>query len=217
MRLPRAVCAALAGLSLHARLTAAGPPGLAETIECFDHLHVGDAVAVSNLTLSAGHMACTLKSGRAVPVLAGEEAVGLYFEGDGTMDYLSAEPIEAPVVAFNTRKASSLTPEKTREGGLRRVLRGHLPQDAPRPVRLQLAREAVEAASGLCDPGGADRPGQPGLRSRQWFRDSHRPALRQGAASAEGPPQGARGRDVSDVPEVFARSRSRGSSERRNT
>src|ERR1700738_3050127 len=87
-------------LALSASPASAATPNLAETIERFDHLRVGDAVAVTNLRLGEEHFECILRSGSAAPVKAGEEVVGLFLEGDGTMDYLSVEPIEAPVVAF---------------------------------------------------------------------------------------------------------------------
>ncbi|HEY2796298.1 MAG TPA: M1 family aminopeptidase [Thermoanaerobaculia bacterium] len=121
MGIPRAAraAAALLALALPAVLPAAdagGTTGLAATLERFDHLQVGDATAVADRTLSSAHFQCTLKSGRAAPVRAGDEVVGLFFEGDGTMEYVSVDPVEAPVVAFNTRKASSLAAEKTDKG-----------------------------------------------------------------------------------------------------
>ena len=85
-------------------------------LERFDHLAVGEAVSVSKLRLTGPHAACVLESGRAAPVRAGEEVVGIFFEGSGSFDYLSADPIEAPVVVFDARKGSSLKPEKTDAG-----------------------------------------------------------------------------------------------------
>jgi hypothetical protein len=90
--------------------------GLAATLERFDHLTVGDAVSVSNLHLTAGHIDCTLKSGRAAPVRAGDEVVGAFFEGEGAMEYLSVDPIEAPVVVYNARKGTGLSPERSDKG-----------------------------------------------------------------------------------------------------
>jgi len=116
MRFRRALVGAACAFALHARLHAADPPSLPATLERFDHLQVGDAVAVSNVPLSAGHMTCTLKSGRAAPVRAGDDVVGLYFEGEGSMDYLAADAVEAPVVVYSTKKATSLAPQKTAEG-----------------------------------------------------------------------------------------------------
>ena len=93
-----------------------GGPGLLEIVERFDHLRVGDAVAVSGLLLSAGQFDCTLKSGRAAPVRAGDEIVGLFFEGEGSMEYVSVDPVEAPVVLFDTKKGSGLKAEKIERG-----------------------------------------------------------------------------------------------------
>jgi hypothetical protein len=106
---------AAALLAVAAELAAATVPSLPETIERFDHLTVGEAVAVKGLHLTAGRIDCAL-SGRAAPVMAGEETVGIFFEGDGAMDYLSADPIEAPSVIFNAKKGSSLKLEKTDRG-----------------------------------------------------------------------------------------------------
>ena len=77
---------------------------------------VGEAVRVSGLRLTGPHAACVLESGRAAPVRAGEEVVGIFFEGSGSFEYLSADPIEAPVVVFDAKKGSSLKPEKTDAG-----------------------------------------------------------------------------------------------------
>ena len=114
MKLRRAVLAA--AVCLAARGLRAAGPGFSTTVERFDHLTVGDAVSVSNLHLTAGHMDCTLRSGRAAPVRAGDEVVGVFFEGDGAMDYLSVDPIEAPVVLYNARKGTRLSPEKSTQG-----------------------------------------------------------------------------------------------------
>ena len=105
----------------------AAGPSLPEVIDRFDHLAVGDAVTVSAQTLSAGRFTCVLKAGRAAPVRAGDEVVGLFFEGEGAMEYLSADPVEGPLVLFDTRKGSGLKAEKTDRGvvvrdGFRRIL-----------------------------------------------------------------------------------------------
>ncbi len=66
-------------------------------------------------------------TGRAAPVKAGDTVVGVFFEGRGALDYLSADALEAPVVVFNAKKGSGIKPEKTAEGvrlkdGFKRVL-----------------------------------------------------------------------------------------------
>ena len=115
----------LAGLT--ARAPAADGPALPQLVDRFDHLQVGEAVEVRDLSLSAGRFVCRLASGRAGTVRAGEEAVGIFFEGDGAMEYVSADPVEAPLVLFDVRKGSSLKAEKTERGvvvrdGFRRLL-----------------------------------------------------------------------------------------------
>ena len=131
---------------------------LLAAIERFDALTVGEAVTVSGVRLEGPHASMTLETGRAAPVKAGEAVVGVFFEGRGALDYLSADALEAPVVVFNAKKGSGIKPEKTAEGvrlkdGFKRVLflaagrapacprgsrrclaRGRLPQ-APREVR----------------------------------------------------------------------------------
>src|ERR1700730_15313935 len=101
MNRPWALFAAAVFLAVPALATPSEGDGLAAILERFDHLSVGDAVSVSNLHLTAGHIDCTLKSGRAAPVRAGDEVVGAFFEGEGAMEYLSVDPIEAPVVVYN--------------------------------------------------------------------------------------------------------------------
>ena len=103
------VCAAAAPLR------AGAPENVASLVERFGHLSVGDAKQVKEMTLSSGHFECRLSGGSAAPVLAGDEVVGIYYEGAGTMSYVSADPLEASLVAFNA-KASSLKPEKTEQG-----------------------------------------------------------------------------------------------------
>ena len=115
----------LAGLAAGAG--AADGPSLPEIVERFDHLQVGEAVEVRDVPLSAGRFVCRLASGRAAPVRAGEETVGLFFEGEGAMEYLSADPVEAPLVLFDVRKGSSLKAERSERGivirdAFRRVL-----------------------------------------------------------------------------------------------
>ena len=108
------VAAAVLGVS--AGLAAADVPDLLATLESFDHPTIGEAVNVSGLRLEGPHATWVLESGRGAPVLAGEQIVGLFFEGRGTFEYLSADPIEAPLVVFNAKKGSSLKPEKTAQG-----------------------------------------------------------------------------------------------------
>ncbi len=112
----RALLAACAALSPTLALAASGPPGLVASVEQFDHLALGDVRTVGPLTLAVGHFECRLASGHAAPVLAGDQVVGIFFEGTGAMEYVSADPLEATTVVFNARKGSDLKPEKTDKG-----------------------------------------------------------------------------------------------------
>jgi hypothetical protein len=150
MKTPRGSLPAAAILSL---LTVAargdGPPGLLATIEQFDRLTVGNAVTVGPVAVSTGHLECRLVSGRAAPVLAGDQTVGFFFEGTGEMQYVSADPIEAPVVTFNAKKASRLKPEKSEKGvrlrdKFTRML--WIAQGQPLPVLAGAAAPELEAS-----------------------------------------------------------------------
>ncbi len=114
-------------LSMAGQSAAEGAPErLASVIDRFDHLRVGDALSVQDRTLSAGRFTASLKSGRAAPVRAGDEVVGLFFEGEGSMEYTSTDPVEGPVVLFDARKGSSLKAEKTGRGVVVRDTFRHL-------------------------------------------------------------------------------------------
>jgi hypothetical protein len=112
----RASVVAAAVLGAAAALAATDASSLAAILETFDRPTLGEAVNVSGLLLEGPHATWRLESGRAAPVSAGERVIGIFFEGRGSFDYLSADPIEAPQVIFNARKGSSLKPEKTPDG-----------------------------------------------------------------------------------------------------
>ncbi len=107
----------LASALLAARTAGAAGPGLAETVERFEKLQVGDQAArVANLHLKSGHFDCQFAQGEATYVKAGDEVVGIFFLGTGTMEYVSADPIEAPVVTYVAKKSTHVSPEKTDQG-----------------------------------------------------------------------------------------------------
>ncbi len=72
---------------------------------------------VAGLTLTAGHATVQLSSGSAAPVMAGEDMIGLFFVGTGTIEYLTEDPVELAVVASNVKANTGLTAE-TRGSGL---------------------------------------------------------------------------------------------------
>src|SRR2546427_214963 len=92
---------AAAGLSV----PAAGAPAehtLAEIIERFESFRVEPSFAeVSDLRLTSGHLTLVCRSGRASLVRAGDETVGIFFQGSGTLEYQTADPVEFPLTLFN--------------------------------------------------------------------------------------------------------------------
>jgi hypothetical protein len=112
----------LASGLLAAATAAAGDgaaPGLVDIVGRFEKLQIANESApVANLKLASGHLECVLATGRAGFVKAGDEVVGLYFDGSGTMEYTSVDPVEAPVLTYVAKKSTSLTPEKM-DGGLK--------------------------------------------------------------------------------------------------
>jgi len=99
--------APLLALCAVARRAQAADRDLAEAVGRFDMLRVGGASAVPrDARLAFGHLSLALASGRAAPVFAGSELVGIFFEGRGALEYRSSDPVEFPVVAYNARKAS---------------------------------------------------------------------------------------------------------------
>ncbi len=119
--------------------------GLAPTVARFDHLQVGASASVANLRLASGHLVLTLKSGAAAPVKAGDEVVGIYFEGSGELAYTSADPVELPILTFNAKKATGLDVERG-EGGA--VVR-----DTPQRILWLAAGQEIPAISALSSAG----------------------------------------------------------------
>lgn len=94
-------------------LSTAGPAASAtfpQLVEQWSVLSVSGAPRpVAGLRLSAGRLTLTLVKGGAAPVMAGDQVAGIFFRGEGTLDFLSDDPVEATAVAYNTRKNTGLT------------------------------------------------------------------------------------------------------------
>jgi hypothetical protein len=69
----------------------------------------GPGRPVQGLRLSAGHVTLVLANGNAAPVVADGEVVGVFFRGQGTLEYLSADSVEFPIVTYNVRKNTGVT------------------------------------------------------------------------------------------------------------
>jgi hypothetical protein len=92
-------------------------PGLSELVDRFEKLQISDAAALgSKLHVVTGHLDCTLTAGNIASIKAGDEVVGFFFSGTGTMEYVSADSIEAPVLTLMVNKDTHLSPEKTSKG-----------------------------------------------------------------------------------------------------
>ncbi|HEX6086241.1 MAG TPA: M1 family aminopeptidase [Thermoanaerobaculia bacterium] len=97
----------LAVVALVSPLSAA--ESLQTTIAAYDGMTIGQAMTVSDVKVTSGHMTFTLASGQAAPVIVGDETVGFFFSGTGTYAYVSDDPAEAAVVKHNVKKVSDLT------------------------------------------------------------------------------------------------------------
>lgn len=87
---------------------------LSASLRRYEGLRVGaSSVAVRDLALTAGRASVTLKVGQITPVRAGDEVVGLYFEGTAALEYRSEDAIEHSIASYEARKATNLTPEKS--------------------------------------------------------------------------------------------------------
>ncbi len=107
-----ALCALLAVRG--ASMAPAATLDLVETVEGFEKPQIAaESAPVANLKLVSGRFACVLTTGRAAFVKVGGEVVGIYFSGSGTMEYVTAEPIEMPVVAYVAKKSSGVKVEKS--------------------------------------------------------------------------------------------------------
>jgi hypothetical protein len=107
----RRFLAVLAGLALWATpLLAADFRAEIERFEAL--LPAGPAAPVNGLSLTSGQVRLLLRSGHAVPVRAGDEIVGLFFSGEGSLECDATDPVEHPVVLFNAKKNSGVSVEK---------------------------------------------------------------------------------------------------------
>jgi hypothetical protein len=105
MRNPRILFTALA-LCLPVSLFAAAP--LTDFVAAVNNLNVADAATVNNATWTVGHMKLRLTSGSIARVMAGNEAIGVFFKGNGSFEYETVEAAELPVVAHNVKVRAHL-------------------------------------------------------------------------------------------------------------
>jgi hypothetical protein len=107
----------LGALAARSAVAQAPADGLVSAVERYEKLQVaGEAARADNLRLASGHLACLLSSGSIAYVKAGDEIVGVFFQGNGSVEYVTENPIEFPVATFVAKKNTGLSPEKTDRG-----------------------------------------------------------------------------------------------------
>lgn len=89
-----------------------------EAIRRYDTLAV-DASSrdAKGMVLRSGRMVLRVEDGRVAQVRAGTEVVGLFVAGKGTLEYVSTDAVEHPVVNYTAKKNSGLDVTRA-EGGL---------------------------------------------------------------------------------------------------
>lgn len=109
-RLPGLPAGALLALFLALALPARAQPTFASLMKDWSALGVIEARHVKDLKLSIGHTTLTVKSGTAAWVVAGGEKAGVFVRGEGSLEYVSADAVEFPVLKYNASKNSGLKP-----------------------------------------------------------------------------------------------------------
>ena len=99
-------------------LLCAGDIPLAQWLESFNNPVPEPGVQVENLSFSSSNLKLELTSGTAAKVMAGEEWIGIFFKGQGTLSYLSKDPTEAAVLKHNADQVGKVEFEPT-EAGMR--------------------------------------------------------------------------------------------------
>jgi hypothetical protein len=115
MNRPPRFAGLLAGVCLASFLALALPartePTFEGVVKNWSALELRESRSVKELKLSVGHATLTVKSGSAAYVVAGGEKVGVFVRGEGALEYLSVDPVEFPVLKYNTKNNSGLKPE----------------------------------------------------------------------------------------------------------
>jgi Peptidase family M1 domain len=90
--------------------TARSEVSFSETLKGWSSLALqGPGRPVRDLRVEAGHLVLHLTTGSAAPVVAGGDVVGFFFQGDGSLEYTTDDPVERPVVEYNVAKNTALS------------------------------------------------------------------------------------------------------------
>jgi len=90
--------------------------GIPEVQRYLDPALDAASAPVAGAALTVGHATFTFKEGHAALIRAGGEPAGIFFKGKGTLQYLSEDPSEWPVMAYNLDKHSKVRPVRTDKG-----------------------------------------------------------------------------------------------------
>jgi hypothetical protein len=109
---------------------------------------LGAPVRISKLPLKIGNLTLDLGEGEVAPFLIGEDRVGLFFKGNGTFTYRTADPVERALVLFEAKKLDR-TAEKGADGSV--TIRGSFERLHVLSGGMELPAFAGEAGTGLAD------------------------------------------------------------------
>ena len=90
-------------LTLACTVSGAAAASFTDFIKAANHLQLSESAPVDNLDFSIGHLSVRMASGSAARLLAGNEPIGLFFNGKGSFEYQTVEASELPLVAHNVR------------------------------------------------------------------------------------------------------------------
>ena len=104
--------------------TSVAPPGpllaasqdLAQRILAFQNPVLDPARQVEKVHIALDHCNLVLSKGRVSVVRIGGQPAGLFFVGEGAIQYLSQDPVEIPAQRFNLAQRSRLKPRATEDG-----------------------------------------------------------------------------------------------------
>lgn len=102
MRLSRLFLAVAVCLPVSAY--AAAP--LTDFLAAADAPKLGEPAKVTDVAFTVGHMKIRMADGSAARVMAGNDAIGIYFKGTGSFEYETVEATELPVVEHNVKAAA---------------------------------------------------------------------------------------------------------------
>src|SRR5678815_5243744 len=143
-----------------------GAPTFQSTVARYNQLRVGPgSIAMPGLHFVQGHLTLVLKSGNATPVLAGQETIGVFLAGTGTLEYSSTDGSELAVMVHNVNKATGLRAE-ARSGAVT------VREEFSTALLWMTGRPAVE----LSGPSGPSLEAEFAGHRERFLRDASAPA-----------------------------------------